>query len=222
MKVELDLFNYPEKTDLKGATYIYTSMLTSKTHLASSKRILDNLDVDKLKIAPADLSKLSNVVDNNVVRKAVYDNLVTEVNAIDTKTPTTIGLVTKTQCDSDKKDLERVIENVVKKIPNTSALVKKSDNNTKVTEVENKIPGITNKVTTAAVNVKATEIEKKYLIFLFLRHKALNTEVAEVEGKIPDITNIATKAVLNTKHTEIERKIPQTFLLPLSSIDQQK
>ena len=173
MKVELDLFNYLEKTDLKGATYIDTSMLTSKTYLASSKRILDNLDVDKLKIAPADLSKLSNVVDNNVVRKAVYDNLVTEVNAIDTKTPTTIGLVTKTQCDSDKKDLERVIENVVKKIPNTSALVKKSDNNTKVTEVENKIPGITNKVTTAALNVKATEIEKKTTLYFYFCDKKL-------------------------------------------------
>ena len=163
MKVELDLFNYPEKTDLKGATYIDTSMLKSKTHLAGSKRILDNLDVDKLRIASADLSKLSNVVDNNVVKKAVYHNLVTEVNAIDTKTPTTIGLVTKTQCDSDKQGLEKVIEKVVKKIPNSSGLVKKSGNNTKITAIENKIPSITNKVATATLNVKATGIEKKIL-----------------------------------------------------------
>ena len=33
---------------------------------------------------PNDLSKLSNVVKNDVVKKTVYDRLVTEVNNIDT------------------------------------------------------------------------------------------------------------------------------------------
>ena len=43
-------------------------MLASKTHLANLKTEVDNLDLDKLKTMPADLSKLSNVVDNDVIK----------------------------------------------------------------------------------------------------------------------------------------------------------
>ena len=55
------------------------------------------------------------------------NQLVTKVNAIDTKIPSTSGLLTKTQYDWDKQDLERKIEDVDKKMPNTSELVKKID-----------------------------------------------------------------------------------------------
>ena len=41
-------------------------------------------DVDKLRAVSTDFSKLSNVVDNDVVKKAVYDKLVAKINAIDT------------------------------------------------------------------------------------------------------------------------------------------
>ena len=40
---------------------------------------------------------MSNIVDNNVVKKTVYDKLVTKISAIDTKIPSTSGLVFKTQ-----------------------------------------------------------------------------------------------------------------------------
>ena len=33
----------------------------------------DELDIDKLKIASVDLSKISNIVKNDVVEKIVYD-----------------------------------------------------------------------------------------------------------------------------------------------------
>ena len=56
MKVELDLFNYLEKTDLKGATYIDTSMLTSKENLSGWKSKVDNLDLNKLTTVPAELA----------------------------------------------------------------------------------------------------------------------------------------------------------------------
>ena len=36
----------------------------------------DNLNVDKIKTASCDLSKLSNVVDNYVIKKNVYDKLI--------------------------------------------------------------------------------------------------------------------------------------------------
>ena len=45
-------------------------------------------------------------MDNDVVKKVVYNQLVTKVNVIDTKIPSASELVTKLQYDTDKKDLE--------------------------------------------------------------------------------------------------------------------
>ena len=55
--------------DLKGAAGIDTSTLASKKDLASLNTKVDNLDVNKIKTVPAALSKLSNVVDNDVIKK---------------------------------------------------------------------------------------------------------------------------------------------------------
>ena len=62
---------------------------------------------------PVNLSKLSDVVKNDVVKKDVYDKLVAKVNNIDTS-----DFVLKTNYQTDKTELE-------KKIPDTSDLVKK-------------------------------------------------------------------------------------------------
>ena len=69
VNVELDLSNYAVKDDLKGATDIDTSTLTSEIDLASLKTKVDYLDVDKPKTVPADLGKISSIVDNDVVIK---------------------------------------------------------------------------------------------------------------------------------------------------------
>ena len=61
---------------------------------------------------PVDLSKLSDKVKNDVVKKTVYDQLVVKVNNIDTS-----DFVLKTNYQTDKIELE-------KKIPDTSGLVK--------------------------------------------------------------------------------------------------
>ena len=82
-----------------------TSTLTSKTDLASLKTKVDDLDVDKLKIVSVDLSKLSIEIDNDIVKKTVYDKLAIKVSAIDTKVSS--GLVPKIQNDSDKQGLEK-------------------------------------------------------------------------------------------------------------------
>ena len=47
------------------------------------------------------MSKLSNVVKNDVVKKADYNKLVTKVDNIDTS-----GFVLKTKYDTDKSELE--------------------------------------------------------------------------------------------------------------------
>ena len=44
--------------------------------MSSLKSEIDKLDIDKLKPVPTDLSKLSNVVDNDVINNTAYDNLV--------------------------------------------------------------------------------------------------------------------------------------------------
>ena len=69
IKVELDLTNYATKTDLKNITHTDVSSFASKTNLAALKTEVDQIDVDKLKIVPVDLAKLSNVVNNDVVKK---------------------------------------------------------------------------------------------------------------------------------------------------------
>ena len=76
--------------------------------------------------------KLSNLVQNDVVRKTEYNKLVTKVDSIDTT-----GFVLKTKNDTDKSDLEKKISDVDKKISDTSAFVKKTDYSSKTNEIGN-------------------------------------------------------------------------------------
>ena len=69
VKVELYLSNYTMKADLKGVTGIDTSALALKTDLAGLKTKVDRLDVNRLKSVSVYLSKLGNVVYNDVVKK---------------------------------------------------------------------------------------------------------------------------------------------------------
>ena len=114
IKVKVDLSNYATKSDLKNVTHVDTSSFALKTNLGSLRTEVDKLDIDKLAPVPVDLSKLSDVVKNDVVKKTVYDKLVAKVNSIDTS-----AFVLKTKYDTDKTELE-------KKIPDTSGLVKKT------------------------------------------------------------------------------------------------
>ena len=76
--------NYATKTDIKNISHIDTSNFTSKSNLASLKTEVGKLDIDKLVPVPVDLSKISDVVKNDVVKKIVHDKLVAKVNSIDT------------------------------------------------------------------------------------------------------------------------------------------
>ena len=81
--------------------------MASKTDLASLKTKVDNRDVDKLKTVPADLSKLSNVVDSDVVTNTVYDKLVIKVDATDTKMQSTGRFATKSSMIQSSKVLRK-------------------------------------------------------------------------------------------------------------------
>ena len=76
INVKVDLSNYATKADLKNVTHGDTSSFALKTNLVNLKTEVDNLDIDKLAPVPVDLSKLSDVVKNDVVKKTVYDKLV--------------------------------------------------------------------------------------------------------------------------------------------------
>ena len=110
INVKVDLSNYA--TDTKNISHVDTSSFTLKTNFASLKTEVDKSDIDKFVPVPVDLSKLSDVVKNSVVKKTVYDRLVAQVNSIDTN-----GFVLKTKYDADKSEIEN-------KILNTSGLVK--------------------------------------------------------------------------------------------------
>ena len=69
IKVEIDLSNYAKKKDANDITHVDTSNFALKTNLSSLKTELDKLDIDKLATVPVDLSKLNNVVKNDVVKK---------------------------------------------------------------------------------------------------------------------------------------------------------
>ena len=98
INIKVDFLNYVIKTDL--------SNFALKTNLASLKSEVDKLDIDKLAPVPADLSKLSDVVKNDV-KKAVCYKLAAEVNNTDTS-----DFVLKTKYQTDKTELEKKIPDV--------------------------------------------------------------------------------------------------------------
>ena len=69
ISVKFDLSNYATKADLKNATRIDTSKLAAKSDLVTLKAEEDKLDIKKLVHFPVDLSKLSDLVKNDVVKK---------------------------------------------------------------------------------------------------------------------------------------------------------
>ena len=131
IKVELDLANYATKDDVKNITHLDVSSFASKTNLAALKTEVDKIDADKLKAVPVDLAKLSNVVDNDVVKKTDYNtkvsNIESQIAGVTKNTLDNLGDITKleavdtsnfalkTKLASDITTLENKIDTVDKK-----------------------------------------------------------------------------------------------------------
>ena len=94
INVRLNLSNYATNNDLKNITHVDTSHFAIKINSASLKTEVNKLDIDKLVPVPVDLSKLGNVVKNEVVKKTLYYKLAAKVNNIDTS-----GFILKTKYD---------------------------------------------------------------------------------------------------------------------------
>ena len=58
---------YAKKAYIKNISHVCTSTFALKSNLASLKTEVDKLDIDKLVPVLVDLSKLSDVVKNDVV-----------------------------------------------------------------------------------------------------------------------------------------------------------
>ena len=69
INVKVDLSNYATKADIKNISHVDTSSFALKTNLATLKTEVDKLDINKLVPVPVDLSKLSDVVKSDVVKK---------------------------------------------------------------------------------------------------------------------------------------------------------
>ena len=212
IKVKLNLANYATKTDLNNITHVDVSSFASKTNLAALKTEVDKIDADKLKTTPTDLAKLTNAIENDVVKKTDYNTKVTSIevqiagltkNTVDNladitklKAIDTNSFVTRTKFSADTNALDDKIDGVEKKIPDISGLATKtslndylqiSTFNSKVIEVENKI--------------KDTDIIAKSAVTKANTIRSNLTDYAKKADVATDITAIKNDYVTNASLT---------------------
>ena len=145
VKVEIDLSNYATKIDLKNGISVHTSKFAGKVDLASLKSEVDKLEevltglnslkstegklnVGKLVPVPFDLSKLSDVVKNDIVKKDIYN---AKIKDIEDKIPYLTNLATNTT-------LNAKVNEVKKGIPSFSNLVTNASLNAKINGLKTK------------------------------------------------------------------------------------
>ena len=162
IKVELDLANYATKTDLKNITHVDVSSFTSKTNLAALKTEVDKIDVDKLKTAPTDLAKLSNVVKNDVFKKTDYNDKVTIIES-------QIAGVNKNTADN-LNDITKL------KAVDTSNFVLKTTFSADINTLDDKIDDVEKKTDISGLATKTS-------LNAYLATSTFKSKVAEVESK---------------------------------------
>ena len=86
-----------DKLEINKLTNVPTSFHTLKTNV-------NDLDVDKLKTVPVDLKKLSDVVDNKVVKNKKLNTLKTKGNNLEKKIPDVTNLIHINQYNTDKQN----------------------------------------------------------------------------------------------------------------------
>ena len=137
VKIVLDLLNYAAKKELNHTTGVDTFDLAATKYLIALKPEVDKLDINKLgnvpnildnlkikvddikvgklETVPIDLKRLSDVVDNEVVKNAKINALMTKVNNLNEKIPDETTLIYINQHNTDKQNLEKKIRDVEKK-----------------------------------------------------------------------------------------------------------
>ena len=202
--------------DLKNITHVDVSSFASKTNLAALKTEVDKIDTDKLKTVPSDLAKLTNAIENDVVKKTDYstkitsieaqiaglakntvDNLadITKLKAIDTN-----SFVTRTKFSADTNALDDKIDGVEKKVPDISGLttktslndyLKTSTSNSKVTEAESKIKDAD--IIAKGANTKANTIRSN--LTAYAKKDEVATDITTIKNDF--VTNASLSSQLN-------------------------
>ena len=173
IKVKLDLVNYATKTDLKNNTHVDVSSFASKTNLAALKTDVDKIDADKLKTTPADLAKLTNAIENDVVKKTDYNTEVTSTKA-------QIAGLTKNTVDN-LADITRL------KPIDTNSFVNRTKFSADTNALDDKIDGVEK-------NPNISGLATKTSLNDYLKTSTFNSKVTEVESKIKDTDIIAKRA----------------------------
>ena len=106
--------------------------------LNNLKTKVDDLDVGKLKTVPVDLKKIGDVVDSEVVKNTKFHTLKTKVNNLEKEIHNATTLFHINQYNTDKQNLDKKMEMLIKKIPNTSSLVATTLLNTKTVKLRTK------------------------------------------------------------------------------------
>ena len=97
------------------------------SNLNNLKSKVDKLDADKLVLFSLNLSKLSNAVKNDVVKRDVYN---AKIKSIEDEIPDITNLATNTTLNAKVNEVKNEIPNITNLATTTAAL----------TAVENKIP----------------------------------------------------------------------------------
>ena len=185
------------------------------------KSTVDNSDVDKLVPVPADLSKLSDIAKNDVVKKDVYNakikntedkilditNLATtadlnaKINEVKAEMPNITNLATTTALSAAEN-----------KIP-VSNLIKKTNYNTKISEIENQITDhdhSNNYITTPefyklkaenfAARLKQANLARKSDVANFVKKADLDNKLKDVTSNKNELNELSKKIkVISTK-----------------------
>ena len=215
---KVDLSYYATKNDIKNISHVDTLSFALKTNLASLKTEFDKLDVDKLKSlpnnwtnqkskvdnldidklipVPVDLSKLRNVVKNDVLKKTEHN---TKIKSVEDKIPDIRNLATKTILNTKINEVKNEIPSI-SNLATTSAL----------TAVGNKIPSISNLVKKTDYNTKVKEIENKLTHHKhdkYITTPEFNKLTAENSAARLKQANLITKTDFHNKLTSLNRKL---------------
>ena len=173
-----------------------------KNKFSQFENEVDKLNIEKLALVSVDLSKLSDIVKNAAVKKAVYEKLAAKVNNVDTS-----EFVLKTKYQTGKTKLE-------KKIPDATDFVKK----TKLTELEDKIRDVSSLATKTAL----TTVENKIPDINGLVKKNYNIKISQIKKNIIDHDHdkyITTSELNSLAANVFNTKLAQANLVTKTNFD---
>ena len=160
------------------------SSFASKTNLAALKTEVDKIDTDKLKTTPTDLAKLTNAIENDVVKKTDYNTKVTSIEA------QIVGLT--------KNTVDNLADITKLKAIDTNSFVTRTKFSTDTNALDDKIDGVEKKTDIKGLATKTT-------LNSYLQTSTFNSKVTEVENKIKYADIIAKSA--NTKVNTIRSNL---------------